>query len=108
MGYNLIVGLHYVNERNQDSSVRIIEGNDEELFNVPVFAHSKNGMNRDQYSKIKNFQKTLDKGLGDKVDIAGFKFCYVDFNIYTDVEELFRQYKETMKDISNEYRDIFV
>lgn len=106
VGYNLIDGLQDIIEKNQDSSIRIIEGNDVELFNDPVIAHAQNGMNRDPNSKIKNFQQTLDKGLGNKVDIAGFKFCYVDFNKSTDVDELFQHYKETMTEISNEYPDI--
>lgn len=106
VGYDLIDGVESILKKNPDIKINIIEGSNLGLFENPVFAHSKNGLNGDPKSKIDAFYKIVDEGLGEKVDIAGFKFCYADFNKNTDINNVFEYYKLKMNKISQKYPNI--
>lgn len=106
VGYNMIDGIKAHLAENPNLKLNIEEGNSPSFFDHPVFAHSKNGQNTDPKSKIDAFYKELDGGLGDKVDIAGFKFCYIDFDNSTDINEIFLKYKLKMNEISDKYPHI--
>ena len=45
-----------------------------------VFAHAGSGSNGDPMGKITAFVASIQGSVGNKVDIAFFKFCYVDFD----------------------------
>ena len=77
----------------QHLDLNIVKGNDLDFFKNPVFAHASNGKNGDPKSKIDDLYQDMENGLGKKVDIAGFKFCYVDIKDDTDVNEIFEYYK---------------
>lgn len=67
--------------------------------------HAPIGRNMDPESKIQGFVQYMQKGIGGKVDIAFFKFCYVDITSQTDVDKLFHQYQEAMDGLANAYPD---
>ncbi len=106
VGYNIMDGLEILLNENPSIKLKIEEGNSLSLFDQPVLAHAKNGQNTDPISKIDAFYKTMESGLGDKVDMAGFKFCYVDFNSSTDVNKVFQYYKLKMNEISLKYPNV--
>ena len=106
VGYDIIDGVEFILNNNPDININIIEGSKLSLFENPVFAHSKNGLNGDPKSKIDAFYKIVDEGLGGKVDIAGFKFCYADFNKNTDITNIFEYYKNKMNKISQKYPNV--
>jgi lysophospholipase L1-like esterase len=54
-------------------------------------------------SKIRDFQTILDGGVGEKVDVAFFKFCFVDVKRGTDVEALFDAYRSQMESLKAKY-----
>lgn len=103
VGYNIIDGVETILKNNPNIKINIKEGNKLIIFEKPVFAHSKNGQNGDPKSKIDAFYKIIDERLGGNVDISGFKFCYVDFNKNTDIEDIFEYYKLKMNIISQKY-----
>jgi len=75
-----------------------------EDFDAPVFAHEENiGRNQFPLSKIDDFAQILDSGIGNKVDIAFIKFCFVDFEANTDYEKILNQYKEKMNELKSSY-----
>lgn len=103
VGYNIIDGVELILKENPEIGINIKEGVNIKGFNKPVFRHARNGENGDPKSKIDAFYQIIDEGLGDNVDIAGFKFCYVDFNKNTDVIDVFKHYKMKMDKLSKKY-----
>lgn len=101
VGYNIIDGLKTI--LPSDSGVNIIETSNTKDFSKPVFAHSQNGENTKPETKIAAFLEKMDSGLGNKVDIAFFKFCYVDITCGTDVKTLFVDYKKNMEYLISKY-----
>ncbi len=93
---------------NPNIKLNIQKGKNTDLFDKPVFAHDNNGSNRDPKAKIDDFCDTVKNGLGDKVDMAGFKFCYVDMENGSDVQKIFKHYKKRMDEISLKYPNIKV
>ncbi len=47
------------------------------------------GQNTVPQSKIDDFVKYIQNGIGAEADIAFFKFCYIDFAKETDIKKLF-------------------
>ena len=68
-----------------------------------TLAHDGIGMNFDPLSKIQAFTKLMDTGLGNSVDLAFFKFCFVDFGPNTDVDKVFADYKKTLAGVQERY-----
>lgn len=101
VGYNIIDGLKSI--LPADSELNIVETSDPKDFSKPVFAHSQNGENTKPETKIAAFIQKMDAGLGNKVDIAFFKFCYVDVTTGTDVNKLFNEYKAAMDGLIKKY-----
>ena len=81
----------------------IVESSDPEIFRRPVFAHFRVGRNGDPVSKCRAFAHVIDSGVGKRVDIALFKFCYVDITAQTDVNGLFDAYQGVMGSLSEHY-----
>jgi hypothetical protein len=103
VGYNIIDGLKdIINERDY-IKLNIVETSESTAFDRPVFAHSRVGMNTKPFSKIEHFKKVIDSGVGSKVDIAFFKFCYVDIMRDSDPREIFDGYKTAMEELKDRY-----
>ena len=103
VGYNIIEGVKMNLSDNPDININIVEIDSSTNFNHPVLAHSKNGQNHDPKSKIDGFVKIMKGGMGDQVDVAAFKFCYVDFKEGTDIDGIFKYYKTKMDELSSKY-----
>lgn len=73
------------------------------MINSPAFVHGNVGKNTDPLSKINSFRRKIEAGYGQDVDIALFKFCFVDFTPNTDVKKIFQSYKSTMDTLIKEY-----
>jgi hypothetical protein len=81
----------------------IKETTDLKDFDNPVFAHAKVGNNTEPISKCDDFKRLMDSGIGSKVDMAGFKFCYVDIKANTDINLLFKHYISTFEYLQTKY-----
>jgi hypothetical protein len=103
VGYNIIDGIKdIINERNY-IKLNVIETHELSAFDRPVFAHSQVGMNTKPFSKIKSFEEIMDSGVGSKVDIAFFKFCYVDIMRNSDPRKIFDAYSAALKELKDRY-----
>ena len=71
-----------------------------------VLLHTKVGKNEQPVSKCQDFQRILDQQLAGRVDVALFKFCYIDFNDTSDVDAIFQTYSRTMDDLKQRHPDI--
>jgi hypothetical protein len=97
VGYNIIDGItEIINERDY-INLNVIEACEPSVFDQPVLAHSQVGMNTKPFSKIERFVEIMDSGVGSKVDIAFFKFCYVDIMRDSDPQEIFNGYNDALE-----------
>ncbi len=71
-----------------------------------VWAHAAVGRNREPLSKIAAFKEYMENGLGEKVDIAFLKFCYVDIRSDTDPNAILDAYCETMETLKSRFPDV--
>jgi hypothetical protein len=103
VGYNFIDGIKdIINERDY-IKLNVIETCEPAAFNQPVFAHAQVGMNTKPFSKIKSFEQIVDSGVGNKVDIAFFKFCYVDITRDSDPKKICDAYRAALKELKDRY-----
>ena len=71
-----------------------------------VLLHTKIGENQKPDSKCEDFRRILDEKLSGQVDVALFKFCYVDFSDTSDVDAIFSTYARTMDDLKRRHPEI--
>jgi hypothetical protein len=103
VGFNIIDGMKQLLKQYPSISLPIENTADTSAFGRHVFAHSTNGANTLPQTKISEFRLKMENGLGARVDIAFFKFCYIDFNASTDVPDLFNRYSKTMATLAQAY-----
>ena len=88
VGDNLLEGVRAV-----APSLHVVRG--EAVPGAPAIVETLIGSNEDPASKLAHFERIMEV-LGGQVDIAMFKFCYIDFSSATNVEELTRAYARTL------------
>ena len=105
VGYNIIEGVKDIVKERDYIKLNIIETHDPVQFDKPIFAHAQVGRNTDPTSKIKAFENIMDSGVGNKVDIAFFKFCYIDVMRDSNPQGIFDSYRKMFKDLKVRYPD---
>jgi hypothetical protein len=105
VGNNIIDGIKGMMKENPQIKLNIINGNNiAGNSNTPFFGHTWIGENTNPKSKIDAFTAFLDRGgVGDSLDVAMLKFCYVDITAKTDIQEVFDLYRNAMSRLKNEY-----
>ena len=103
VGFNIIDGIKDLMKENPFIQLNIVETNNSKDFDKPIFAHSRVGQNMDPYSKCNAFSEFIRKGIGEKVDIAFFKFCYVDITEKYDPNKIFNYYNNTLTKLWSQY-----
>jgi hypothetical protein len=66
-------------------------------------AHALIGQNTDPLQKVQDFDAVIRGGMGEQVDVAVMKFCYIDITPDTDVEALFATYRDTITGLEKDY-----
>jgi len=105
VGNNIMNGVDILLREASGVPLNIKETRNPEDFKNPVFAHAKIGTNKDPLSKIQDFQSAMQSSIGDKAEIAFFKFCYIDIVAETDVDHVFSAYKQVMTELANTYKN---
>lgn len=103
VGYNIVEGIAGILSQNPNIPIVIKETRDAKAFGSPLFAHAPVGKNENPQSKSEDFSEIIISGVGEKADIAFFKFCYVDVHRRTDIDRLLENYKKTMVDLKQKY-----
>ena len=103
VGYNIIDGISDVMNERDYIKLNVLESHKPAIFDQPVLAHSQVGRNTDPVSKIESFVDIMDAGAGGKVDIAFFKFCYVDIMRDSDPQKIFDTYIAAIEDLKERY-----
>ncbi|HET6465454.1 MAG TPA: SGNH/GDSL hydrolase family protein [Nitrospiria bacterium] len=103
VGNNIMDGIAQIMKSNNDIKLNIVKIGALPSFDEPVFAHEEIGKNEYPLTKTKAFRDRLQNGLGDKVDVAFLKFCFWDIRSRTDIQEVFKSYKETIAELQAQY-----
>jgi hypothetical protein len=84
----------------------IVESEDPAAAFGPVILHSSIGRNGDPLGKIAEFDRVIRSGMGDSVDVATFKLCYVDIRAGDDINTVFEAYRDTLSALERDYPDV--
>ena len=103
VGSNIIEGINDIINEREYIKLNIVRTDNPTDFDQPIFAHSSVGRNTEPASKIKSFRNVMDAGIGDKVDIAFFKFCFVDIMRDSDPREILDSYNTLIEDLKGRY-----
>lgn len=103
VGFNIIEGLKDIMKENPQIKLNIVETSRLQDFDAPLFAHSRVGQNLNPGSKADAFRELIKTGIGEKADMAFFKFCYVDIDEKSDFTAIFNYYKNIMADLTSDY-----
>jgi len=103
VGDNIVEGLYDIKNSESDLQLNIIETSNPKKFTGPAFYHGRVGINSEPASKNTDFIKLMKNGGGRKLDIAFFKYCYVDIKSATDVETVFSRYKVDMQLLKEQF-----
>src|SRR3989339_519067 len=103
VGYNIVVGINELLGGADSGIIRIVETSSVKDFGAPVFAHSAIGRNKEPLTKMDGFKKTMDSGVGNRVEIAFFKLCYIDISAETDTKALFAHYAKVMAYLESKF-----
>ena len=106
VGYNILEGVVDLSRISPGAKIRISESADPSKLGDGAWLHSKIGKNTDPYSKIDDFERAIDNGLGSQLEVAFLKLCYVDIVGDTDVEKVFSSYKSTITRLKSKYPSI--
>lgn len=103
VGYNIIDGVQDIMKEYPKIKLNIIESHDPASMAPGTFAHSPVGKNTEPKTKIDEFSKYIDNGMGKKADAVALKLCYVDIMKETDAANLFSQYEAEVDKIRKAY-----
>jgi hypothetical protein len=103
VGINILDGVADVMAKHPEIRVDVVKLARPAPIERPALVHEMVGRNGDPSSKIRDFHRLVDQGLGEGVDIAFFKFCYVDFSHASDVDAIFDAYVQSMAGLQKKY-----
>jgi hypothetical protein len=96
VGFDVLDGVVAVSASHPEVKLRIVEGRDAAQLDGPALLHARIGENERPREKIDDFVRVLEGGVGERVDLAAMKLCYIDFDEATDVRALFEHYRAAM------------
>lgn len=103
VGENIIEGIREVMADDPRLKLKIVNSADPESVPGPAFVESLIGENRKPQSKNEAFAAILDKGMGMQGGIAMYKYCYVDIDASTDVQQMFEGYRKEINALKHKY-----
>ena len=108
VGYNILNGVEkIVGTDGKFSTLKIIELSENNRISGPGIYHAKNGKNSYPDTKCEAFKNILLKNdFGKNLDIAFFKFCYVDIKDNSNVQSIFDNYAATIEEIKRELPEL--
>jgi hypothetical protein len=71
-------------------------------------AHESLGINGDPSGKTDAFVSVLEGGLGERLDIALQKYCFIDFEPTTNAQEVFSYYQHGIERIHRDFSNLTV
>lgn len=106
VGHNIIDGVRDLVADHKSLNLCIVETKEAGGIDDAVFAHAPVGCNREPGSKLAEFCEILENGLGDKVDVAFLKFCYVDVRSDSDPVALLDAYVKIVEALKARFPNV--
>jgi hypothetical protein len=106
VGENVLGGVAGVYAENGVAAPPIEQGGTEPGPEGGFIAHEFIGENERPLTKIEDFDELMRNGMGEKVDVALMKLCYIDFTSTTDIHALFARYRDTMAGLERDYPNV--
>lgn len=111
VGEDIVAGLGEIAAEQRLAGLNIIEGTAlpagaDGVPPAPAFLHAAIGTNGDPAGKLDRFSELMLGELGETVDIAFFKFCYLDITAGTDVPRLFASYQRHLSRLKEARPDV--
>lgn len=104
VGFNILDGIRAVVREHPEIRLNIVETRDNGAFGRPVFAHARVGKNKQPATKIDDFvQLVVQPGVGDRLDGAALKLCYVDVIDGSNVKMIFDHYRQAMSKLQQRH-----
>lgn len=107
VGTDILAGIKRLDAENPGGDrVHLAPLEEAVVTREPVLIDVSGGRNGEPKTKIDFFAATIRDGVRLKPNLAFMKFCYVDFNPRTDVDELFNYYRSTIETLKREHPEI--
>lgn len=101
VGGNIMQGVSELAAADPRLKLRVLEAVPAD--SAGAFVHGDVGRNGEPALKTDDFARNLESGAEGRLDIAFHKYCYADVVDTTDVESVFRHYRDTMQRLKSEY-----
>jgi len=105
VGANVLDGIPSVYVANGLAAPTIAEATGEAAGGSGIL-HVQIGTNGDPLGKIEAFDSMIRSGLGETVDVAVLKLCYVDIHDDADVQGIFTAYRDTLAALQRDYPEV--
>jgi hypothetical protein len=108
VGANILDGLRAIcrDSRHPLAIVEHREGSAWADDAAGALGHARIGQNEQPLTKCDAFRRIVDEELSGRIDIALFKFCYIDIGEHTDTDALFDRYRETLDDLASRHQHV--
>ena len=103
VGENILRGMRILQEKYVLAGLKIADCDNLSKAPQSFFAHCRVGQNGNPESKIDDFSRRMKDWENGGVDLAFFKFCYVDITSQTDVGRLFLLYEKNMNSLKEKF-----
>lgn len=103
VGNGIITGIREIMGKMGPCRLEISSAGNSVNLKPGMLIHSEIGRNGDAVSKIDSFREIINRGLGNQVDIALFKLCYVDITAGSDIRRIFDYYRRTMDELQRKF-----
>lgn len=104
VGGNIMQGVSDLAGAEPKLGLRVLESAPPDSGGAIV--HGDVGRNGQPALKTDDFARNLESGLAGTVQVAFHKYCYADIVDTTDVEAVFRHYRETMARLKSEFPSV--
>jgi hypothetical protein len=106
VGGNILAGIETLYREAGRPGFRLVSLADAKAQAGPAWVEGEGGQNGAPKSKIDFFAEAIRKDSAVQPRVALMKFCYVDFNPHTNVDELFGHYASTLAALKREHPEI--
>lgn len=106
VGGNVLAGVERLDAESGGERVRMRSWDQAVGVDGPVLAHGEGGRNGEPKSKVDSFAATIRARDGLKPALAFMKFCYVDFDPGTDVDDLLSHYRRALEGLKRDHPEI--
>jgi len=107
VGANILMGVKRIDsEIPGERHIRVSSIDEAVSSKGPMLIEFTGGENKEPKTKIDAFAEAIRGESHLKPDLAFMKFCFVDFNPQTDVEDLFGYYRKTIEALKREHKEI--